>query len=313
MAQTEYYEATARTPALIAEPANLKWGSIFGGAVAALGIGAMLYALGLALGLSSIDPQNVESLRPSGIFTGIWALVTSLIALFVGGFVAARGAGALTRGFGALHGLVMWGLTVVGGVWLLGNLASTLVSGAASVASTATQAVAGAVPGSADVSGAAKRMGITSEDVLAPVNERLRAQGRPPVTSKQLEAATKDAVQQAVRAGRIDQGMLVNAISANTSLSRADATEIAARMNAKFQDAQGDLKRNLEQAGTSALGAAEQTGKAFWGLFGALFLGMLAAVGGAILGGGPRRGRPRARPVTVERQAPHGPPREAYP
>lgn len=95
--------------------------------VSKLGIASMLYALGLAFGLSSIDPQDAGSLRPSGIFSAIWLLAVSLIALFVGGYVASRGAGALSRGFGALHGLVMWGLTVVAGAWLLGNVASAVL------------------------------------------------------------------------------------------------------------------------------------------------------------------------------------------
>src|SRR5690349_15272686 len=91
-------------------PVHLSWGAIFGGAVAALSVWALLYALGLAFGLSAVDPRNPGSLRASGIFTGIWSLVTPIIALFVGGAVASRGAGIVTRAGGALHGLVVWGL-----------------------------------------------------------------------------------------------------------------------------------------------------------------------------------------------------------
>lgn len=314
MEQREYQEPYAPSPQTVVEPANIKWGAIFGGTVAALGVGAMLYALGLALGLSSINPQDPSSLRPSGIFTGIWALVVSLIALFVGGFVASRGAGAVTRGFGALHGLVVWGLTVVGGVWLLSNIASTLLSGAASVASTATQAVVSAAPQAGDLSGLAQRFGITSDDVLAPVNERLRAQGSPEVTAEQLEAATRDAVQQGVRQGQLDRNTLIEAITANTALTRADANEVAARMETRFRGAQGDLKQTWSDAQTSALGAVESSGTAFWGLFGALFLGLIASVGGAVVGGHRGRGRSRSRPVVVERdEPPHPSQRAAYP
>jgi hypothetical protein len=123
--------ATSTTPlatTVVSEtPSNLRWGAIVGGTVAALGIAALLYSLGLALGLSAIDPDDPGSLRPSSIFTGVWALAVSLVALFVGGFVAARGASALTRMAGALHGLVMWGLTVVAGMWLLGTVVSGLI------------------------------------------------------------------------------------------------------------------------------------------------------------------------------------------
>ena len=40
---------------------------------------------GLALGLSAVNPEATNSLRGTGIFTGIWSLVIPLIALFLGG------------------------------------------------------------------------------------------------------------------------------------------------------------------------------------------------------------------------------------
>ena len=76
---------------------RISWGAIIGGAVTALGVGALLYALGFALGLSAINPDNPSSFRASSIFTGIWSLVTSFLALFAGGMVASRGAGVYTR------------------------------------------------------------------------------------------------------------------------------------------------------------------------------------------------------------------------
>src|SRR3954462_4683573 len=92
-------------------PIKLSWSAIFGGVVAALGIWALLYALGLAMGLSAINPNNPASARPSGIFAGIWGILVPLIALFVGGAIAGRGAGLIHRAGGAIHGLVMWGVT----------------------------------------------------------------------------------------------------------------------------------------------------------------------------------------------------------
>ena len=53
---------------------RLSWGAIFGGAVTALGLWVLLYAFGLAVGLSSLDPANPHSVRGSSIFTGVWAL-----------------------------------------------------------------------------------------------------------------------------------------------------------------------------------------------------------------------------------------------
>lgn len=303
MASTEYTEpaAVSRAPAVISlAPNRLSWGAIIGGTVAALGLSALLYSLGLALGLSSIDPENPASVRPSGIFTGIWSLVAALVALFVGGYVAARGAGSASKSSGALHGLVMWGLTVVSGLWLIGNIASAVVSGAAGFGRAAARAVGGAEPAQM-----AERLGITSEDVVAPVNQRLRAQGLPPVTPDQLEAATRDVIQRGMREGRLDRDQLVQSIAANTALSRADARDVAGRMEAKFAAARADVR-------TAALEAADATGKALWGVFGALALGLLSAIGGAIVGSS-RRHRHRFEPAPVVERGPTGTQREAYP
>jgi hypothetical protein len=60
------------------------------------------------------------------------------------------------------------------------------------------------------------------------------------------------------------------------------------------------MKQQLSRAGTTALAAAEDSGKAFWALFGALLLGMLSAIGGAMLGGG------RGRVLRVVTPAPAG-------
>ena len=60
-----------------APPRALSWGAVLGGAVAALGVWAMLYVMGLAFGLSAVDPNDPSSVRGSSIFTGIWGIVTA--------------------------------------------------------------------------------------------------------------------------------------------------------------------------------------------------------------------------------------------
>lgn len=305
--------ATSVSPhatAVVSEaPSNLRWGAIVGGTVAALGVAALLYSLGLALGLSAIDPQDPGSLKPSSIFTGMWALIVSLVALFLGGFVAARGANALTRMTGALQGLVMWGLTVVAGMWLIGTVVSGLASGAAAVGRTAAQVVGDSAPILPQVT---QQLGLGMEDALTPLNARLRAEGKPEVTPQQLQAATRNVMQDALRQGRLDRQTLVIAISTNTALGQNDADDLATRIEARFGEAQGQMKQQLAEVRHDALSAAEDTGKAFWGVFGALFLGMIAAIGGALVGSS-KGGRRRPQSAMRERPQPRVEHREAYP
>lgn len=265
-------------------PTSLRWGAIFGGAFASLGLAMMLNALGLALGLSWLDPQDPTSVRPSSVFSAVWLVVVSLVALFVGGYVAARGAGAVSRGFGALHGLVMWGLSVVAGAWLLGNVASAVVRGGAAVGRAAAGAVSeGMTP--ANRAGEGLRFGLTAGELVEPVNQRLRAAGSPEVTPQQLEQVTRDVLRRAARDRRLDREALTQALTANTALTRADAEQVARDAEARLGIARDNVQRELRDMRQSALAAAEESSKAFWAIFGALLLGMLAALGGAVLGG----------------------------
>lgn len=260
-------------------PIKLSWSAVFAGVVAALGIWALLYAFGLALGLSAINPDNPESAKPSGVFTGIWGVVVPLIALFAGGAVAGRGAGLIHRGGGALHGLVMWGLTTVLGAFFVGNLLTSALSGVVSVG-------AGVARQGASLAGKAAPTTFDPNVVLGPVNQRLEAEGKPTVTADQLQAATKDVVNDAVRTGTLNRETLISALANNTSLSRADAEDLAGRIQQEWTGA-------TQGAANTALEAADTTGKAFWGVFGALLLGLIAAVVGGVFGVSRRQNRPR--------------------
>jgi hypothetical protein len=300
---TTQEEFTEPPTALPIAGERISWGAILGGAVTALGVGALLYALGLALGLSAINPDNPSSFRASSIFTGIWSLATSFIALFLGGVVASRGAGVFTRTSGAIHGLVMWGLTTIGGALLLFNVLAQAIGGAAAIGKTALETGANAAGQVPDIASA---LGIDSNELLAPINRRLRAENKPEVTAAQLEAATKDLIGDAIRQGRLDHDVLVASLAQKTSLSRSDAQDVATRMEASFDRARERVTGATGSLQEGALRAAENTGKAFWGVFGALLIGLISAVLGAIVGvrrrdrlGPPDRGVLAAPPGSI--------------
>jgi hypothetical protein len=227
---------------------RISWGAVFAGAVVALGIWAMLYALGLAVGMAVLDPDDPGTVKSSGIFTGIWGLITPLAALFVGGVVAARCSGVIRRLDGAIHGLVVWGLATVAGAWLVANLLSTLVTGAASVGRTALE---------------------TGDDV----------------------ARTDRTAQETVK------GSMARAEQASEELRRG-------------------MTGTSPPARRDAIEAAEESGKAFGGMFGALFLGLIASIAGGFVGFKTTTGRREAgRMATAptETAPPLATQREAYP
>src|SRR5581483_1188472 len=288
----------------VARP-RISWGAIFGGAVSAFGVWSLLFAFGLAVGLSTLDAGDPGgSLRTSGIFAGVWGVVAPLIALFVGGVVAGRLSGALGRGGGAAHGLVMWGLATIVAAYLAAVALSALAGAAATVGRSVVQA-GGAAAGLA-ARGAARgapgtTFGIDADDALAPVNRRLQAEGKPTVTADELQGSARDVVQAAIRDGRFDRATLVSALARNTKLSRVDAEEIASRVEDQWEHARAQLQGAAAQAQDKALAAAKTSGKAFWGLFGALLLGLVAAIAGGAAGAGSftRRRRERREPAPI--------------
>lgn len=247
----------------------------------------VLHLFGMGVGLTAIDPDGSSSLKSIGIGTGIWSVVAPMIALFVGGLVVSRLAPNPSRLNRVIHGGLVWAVATLASVVMLALIASSLVRGAVSTGGKVAGAVAGVV---GDAAGAAdgntlSSLGIDSKELLGPINQRLRADGKPEVTAPQLEAAAKTALGNAVRTGKVDRPMLVKALAENTALTTADANEIATAVEARSQRAGQQAGELAERAKTATLQAAEATGKALMGLSIALFLALGAAVGGALLTG----------------------------
>lgn len=121
---------------------RLSWGAVFAGLVVAMALQILFSLLGAAIGLSAVSPD--ASAKGVGIGAAIWLIVTALISLYVGGLVVGRMAGILTRGDGAIHGFIMWGLYTILALGLLTRGIGSLVGGALQVATTAATATAGA-------------------------------------------------------------------------------------------------------------------------------------------------------------------------
>jgi hypothetical protein len=259
-------------PAIVSEPWRLRWGAIFGGAFVALAIWFLLYVFGLAVGLISVDGETGRFHFP-GLFIGIWAVISPIVALLVGGWVAARTAGPQDRVSGSLHGVVLWGFTTVLGVFAIWMLVSSIISGAMGLG----QAVAGAI-GHAD----GQMMNVQSQQLLEPINKRLTEAGQKPLTPEQLQATMKDVANRAAREGTVNRQMIEDALVANTGLQRQDVQQIAA-------DIEQQVQQGLKEAQATAAKAAEQAGRAMWGLFFILLLSLIAAIVGAALGASGRR------------------------
>lgn len=144
---------------------RLSWGGIFAGFVVATAIQMVLTTLGAAIGMAAFDPGQGDSASSLGIGAAIWFAVTALISMFVGGMTAGRLAGVLTRGDGMLHGVVMWGLSLLLAIYLGSTGVGVVLGGVTSFLSqTASSAAGGAVSGAGAVAATAAQQGGVNVD-----------------------------------------------------------------------------------------------------------------------------------------------------
>ena len=90
---------------------RVRWGPIWAGLLTALGTFLLLTTAAVAIGALAVD--SGASADDSGAASGIASAIIALLAFLVGGYVAARTAGVIGRGYGALNGFLVWALGVV--------------------------------------------------------------------------------------------------------------------------------------------------------------------------------------------------------
>jgi hypothetical protein len=113
---------------------QVRWGPIVAGLVIALSTQLVLSALGVAIGATSIGDSGAPRTDAQGVSVGVgvWSIISLLIALFVGGWTAARTSGRMSRNTALLNGAILWASTLALSAWLL----SSGVSGAFGIAAS---------------------------------------------------------------------------------------------------------------------------------------------------------------------------------
>ncbi|HVV51012.1 MAG TPA: hypothetical protein VHO06_15195 [Polyangia bacterium] len=299
---------------------HLNWAALLGGTGTSLGVWITLTALGFAIGLVAISPHS-PNLKGVIVWLGVWAGIVPIIATAVGSLVAGWAANAVRAATGVLYGIAVWGLSlavaVLFSVSVMGGVAERAVQASAQVATGAVTATVGGVTRLAGAAGGAngdllqsvgKYLDVNGNELLAPVNRRLQAEGVPPVTTAELQAAVQDVAQTALREGNLSQQTIVAALAQHTRMNQAEAQRVAQQLEGQLNQASGGALGAVTQAWTSTreavLGELRAAGGAFWWMFGSFCVSLLASIGAGVWGS--RLYRPRPRRVVRER-APQAP------
>lgn len=103
------YPPLARVPA---EGMRVSWGGIWGGVLVAMGLLALLSALGVAVGASAFAHGTQDAGRlVTG--AGVWAAASLLVSLFIGGMVATRIGAVFDRTTGFFEGALVWVMSLL--------------------------------------------------------------------------------------------------------------------------------------------------------------------------------------------------------
>ena len=126
----------------------VEWASIFGGALAAFGVTAILLTLGPGLGLTTVSPWSFSNPSPTafGTAAAIWLVVTQWLSSAFGGYLTGR---LRTKWVGirtdevlfrdTAHGLLAWALATLLMAALI-TIGSAATAGVAAAAATSTPA-----------------------------------------------------------------------------------------------------------------------------------------------------------------------------
>lgn len=241
---------------------RVSWGGIWGGVLVAVGLLILLSALGMAVGISAVQPGQTNA-STLGTGAGIWAGASLLLALFVGGLVATRIGAIFDRTTGFFEGALVWVVSVL----LIGYLASSGISmvagGAFRMVSGATEAIGSVVQsggGMADMSG-------TPAELLAKLKD--------PKTAQQIASATGMQASE-VQASLNETAQRVENSRDNPKQAAAEAKDGLKGLYDRARSS-GALERKAEEV-------KPQAARAAWITFGALVLSLLAAVLGAMAG-----------------------------
>ncbi len=302
---------------------RISWGAIIAGTLIALVTMLVLNLLGIGIGLGSINPvQEANPFSGLGVGSIIWWVVSNLIAIFAGAYVAGKLAGVPLAGTSTMHGILSWCLYTLVSFYLLTSAVGSIISGVGSVVSNTLSAAGSGIQAVAsnsnqnnnqnssslisfnEIKQEADRILSSRENVaLVPDSIENEAEEIRQDLNSEVNLTTENLkeVSQAVLfedgqlAENINRDDVVSALENKTNLSRQEANDVADVMVRKYNEA----KQEAQQLKQEAVQQAEQTGQkvAEATSSAAIWTFVALALGAVVSGLGGRTGKPHTVPV----------------
>lgn len=270
---------------------RISWGAIFAGFVMAVVINLSLNLLGLGIGIGAIDPMEQDTVPQSlGIGAIIWYLLSIIVSLIAGGWVAARLSGIPERLSGILHGLLTWCLFTIFSFYLLTTAVGSAIGVTGRVAGQALSLAGQGISAVAPEVGDAVQQELGQSGIIQNFKQEARqlAQGALRNPGQMDEAIDKVFSKADSLINEADRETLAKVLAQETGMNEEEARKVADRWANQFEQSRQEFDRLKQEAEQEARTVAEDVSAAvstaaIAGFIG-LLLGALASAAGGAMG-----------------------------
>lgn len=274
---------------------RISWAAVFGGTLIMLITLMLLSLLGIGIGIGSVNPLQ-ESQPMKGIGTGalIWWVVSNLIAVFAGGYTAAKLTNLSYKSSGILHGILSWSLYALISFVLMTTAIGGIISGVGGAVSKSLSVVGKGVTEAAPL---AKQLNTDriSKAIQNELTQKQDVQGMGSQGGSQdfnidLMAVAQDVfIKNGQFTSDVNRDDVVKAVADNSSLSGPQAEKAADVIIQQYNQMKPQLEQLKVKAEQTGQQVADTVSKVSIWAFLALVLGAVtAAISGNI-------GKPTAR------------------
>ncbi len=300
---------------------GVSWRAVFAGIVIVFSVLLILNLVGLAIGLGSIEPtEETDPLSGLGIGTLIWWVMSSLFALFIGAYVAARVGVSFTTKSGIVQGVMTWALYTLISAWLITSVIGSILSGVGNVVGSVLSATGNVIQEQVGpvIEDQVQELDISLEQAKEEFYALLEDTQKEELDPDEIEARAQEVASEARSRGEtaarrpqradaevervfneardefegtfeaVDKQALVNILVERTNMSEREAENTVDNYLAVYEDlrerSERFLERTREKANRQAEIAAQTVSDAAFYLAICLVLGLIVAALGGYLG-----------------------------
>ncbi len=250
---------------------KVSWSAVFAGILIAITINFLFNFLGMGFGFTAYK-ADTDTLNVLGVGAIIWLIISSIIAMGIGGWAAGRFSGTHSRTEGFLHGFLTWSLASILTFIFVTSSAGAIISGTINLVGSGLSAIGSAATISRQLM---PKMDETMQNlmpVLTPTLNKIKEQANT-LISKNKENLNLDqaknnlgekitAFLEAINneddhIANIHEA-LVNTLVQTTDMDSTQAEQQVGQWQEAYLDAKEMLQQKSEDAKQQALAASEK-------------------------------------------------------